>query len=132
MSYVDLRDLVTEYDDLCDRRIEHTLSLNEPNAANRPEPLDDDERDRLDVLEKLAAEFGGIEYMRGQADNDPTMIPESDWTDYCQQLADDLGYLAGCDRNPLLNYVDWEAWANDVQHDYNSVTYNDETYYCRS
>ena len=45
---------------------------------------------------------------------------EGEWDsqrDYAEQLADDSGYLPSEDDlsvNPLLRYIDWEAWTRDL------------------
>lgn len=37
--------------------------------------------------------------------------------DYAEELARDCGYLDNDDKNPLLNYVDWERFVRDLGYD---------------
>lgn len=48
-----------------------------------------------------------------------------------QQLAEDAGWLS--DDNPLLRYVDWQAfWEREARFDYSEIEIDGVTYYGRS
>lgn len=34
--------------------------------------------------------------------------------EFSQQLAEDLGYLAGIEGNPLAYHIDWDSWAREL------------------
>ena len=117
---LDLRDLAKEYEDL------KALDGNDTFAE-----LSSDEQQRLADLKALDGEFynGMAEY----AENEPTMIEDCDFEDYAQELADELGYMSGPGKdNPLMGYIDWERWANDLKQDYTEVTFDGDTYLIRA
>lgn len=123
-TYLDLRELADEQRDL---REQHIAVLSGDTGAT---PLDDDQLAYLEALSDLAIELGSrtgdLDDVTGEED---TLIPESEWVDYAQQLADDLGIVdAG---SAIYPYVDWEAWANDLRHDYSSIEFDGITYYRR-
>lgn len=49
----------------------------------------------------------------------PYATPAHEWTDRCRELAEDCGLItdAGAAGNPLLAFVDWNAWADAVRVD---------------
>lgn len=91
-----------------------------------PEEMDEEERERLASLESLRDEVGG-EWSYGVA-----LIPESDWEGYCQELADELGYVSDLRNNPLYNCIDWSKWADEVRMDYSAVDFDGEEYLYRA
>lgn len=117
MDYLDLRDLVQELEE---------LRLKADDGE-----LDEDEIDRLEVLEQLESD---IDQETGSslerfADDEPTAIPDSEFEDYCRELAEDCGYVD--DQSPLSNYVDWERWADDCKQDYTEFEFEGVTYWVR-
>jgi hypothetical protein len=65
------------------------------------------------------------------AENEPTMIPAYDFTEYAQELAEEIGAISHNQNWP--NYcIDWERAARELKMDYSSVEVNGETYYFRS
>lgn len=91
------------------------------------ETLDEEEQDRLMALERLENSLGDL---YGASDDGVYLIPKDEFKDYCRDLAEDCGYLNGKD-NPLLNYVDWDAWAEDCSTDYSLVEFEGQSYYTR-
>lgn len=58
------------------------------------------------------------------------MIPESEFVDYAQQLAEDCEMVVNSDRWP--NYcIDWQYAARELAMDYSLVTYRGTNYYVR-
>lgn len=62
---------------------------------------------------------------------EPTLIRDSYFTTYAEELADDIGAIDRDARWPL-NHIDWEAAASELQMDYTSVTLDGIDYWIRS
>ena len=97
--------------------------------ATLQEALDDwedDNADELKVLEKLneEGESNTSEWVHGV-----TMIRESHWKEYAQELAEDIGDMP----KDLPNWIvsDWEATADNLKADYSEVDYDGVTYLVR-
>jgi antirestriction protein len=65
------------------------------------------------------------------AENEPTIIPEYDFVDYAQELAEDIGAISQDAKWPV-NCIDWERAARELKMDYVSVRVNGTTYYFRA
>ena len=65
------------------------------------------------------------------AENEPTMIPADDFTDYAQELAEDIGAIDRDAKWPVY-CIDWERAARELKMDYASVRVNGTTYYFRA
>jgi hypothetical protein len=86
-----------------------------------------DEAQELAALEALASEVEGYgDWHHGEA-----LIRDSYFTEYAQQLADDIGAI---DRNAKwpTNHIDWEAAADELKQDYMEVSFNGTTYFMRA
>ena len=59
-----------------------------------------------------------------------TLIHESHFTDYAQQLAEDIGAIKHDAKWPN-NHIDWDAAADELKEDYSEVDFDGETYYVR-
>ncbi len=119
-GYLDLRDIIEELD-----------NLEEMFSADGMSDEDIERRNDLRTFEHEFETSTGYE-LRSMADNEPNAIAESEFEDYCQELAEDCGYVAHTDQNPLLNYIDWERWAKDCRYDYTEFEFEDVTYLVRS
>lgn len=84
--------------------------------------FDDDEQKELAELESLSDEVS--EWKDGA-----TMIPESEFTDYCRELLVDIGDLP----KDLPHYIeiDWDKTADNIRADYSEVEYQGTTYLVR-
>jgi antirestriction protein len=65
------------------------------------------------------------------AENEPTMIPADDFTDYARELAEDIGAIDRDAKWPVY-CIDWEWAARELKMDYTSVEVNGIKYYFRS
>ena len=65
------------------------------------------------------------------AENEPTMIPASDFAAYAQELAEEIGAIDPDAKWPVY-CIDWERAARELKMDYTSVQVNGTTYYFRS
>ena len=59
-----------------------------------------------------------------------TLIPESDWEEYVEDLLKDCGYISN--DVPWWIVIDWAATADNVAADYSTVDYDGDTYYYRN
>ena len=60
-----------------------------------------------------------------------TLIREDYFTEYAQQLAEDIGAIDSNASWPL-SYIDWGRAANALKQDYTEVSYRGTTYYARA
>ena len=83
-----------------------------------------DLRDELQPLLDLKAED------IPEWDDGATLIPESDWEEYVEDLVKDCGYISN--DVPWWIVIDWAATADNVAADYSTVDYDGDTYYYRN
>jgi antirestriction protein len=145
MNYLDTRDLykrqcelAEEKDALKDDVAAAQEALDECTDEDAQEDLADDlnaatvaledweeeYQEELDELNNLESEVGR-EWMHGE-----TLIPEDEFVDYTQDLAEDIGATAG-DASAWL-VIDWEATADGLKMDYSSCEYQGTTYLFRA
>lgn len=88
---------------------------------------DETEKAELKALEALQEEAEGYsdDWKYGA-----TLIRDSYFTEYAQELAEDIGAI---DRNAKwpLQHIDWEAAADELKQDYTSVEFDGTTYWVR-
>ena len=86
-----------------------------------------DDADELRILKALADEASGYaaDWRYGE-----TLIRDSYFRDYAEQLADDIGAI---DRNASwpVNCIDWDQAARELQMDYSAVDFDGVTYWIR-
>lgn len=112
---LDSRDLLERLDDLAARE------------DDEADPLDDDERDELDMLRDLRDETEGY----GDSWRDGVFfIADEDFVNYAQELAEDIGALPREHTWPT-SYIDWDAAARDLRMDYTSCEIDGHTYWYR-
>jgi hypothetical protein len=124
---IDLRDLATEWRDVLDAL--------DPEAHDLP--LTADERAEIEQqcksFEDLCAELGidpSPDALQWIGENEePTMIAESYFKEYAQELADDLGLIDAAVWP--LTCIDWEHAAKELRYDYTGVTYDGTDYLIR-
>lgn len=92
------------------------------------EPLTEDEREELEALTKFAeqGEDNVSDWTYGE-----TLIRDSYFTEYAEQLADDIGAIDKDAKWPL-NHIDWEAAADELAADYVELDFSGVTYLARS
>jgi hypothetical protein len=116
-DYIDSRDIIARIEDLTER-------ADDPDQIN---PLDEDEQNELRILRELADEANGYapDWEFGE-----TLIRESYFEEYAEQLAEDIGAI---DRNAgwPLGCIDWEKAADQLKIDYTSVEFDGVTYWVR-
>jgi hypothetical protein len=114
---IDTRDLIEELDAL---------------RLTGPTELTDEDRERMRALEEVIEEIGP------EARWGESLIPESEFVDYAQQLADDVFPFPrgseGAQVRDMWPYtcIDWEYAARELRHDYSSVEFDGTTYLFRA
>jgi hypothetical protein len=125
---IDIRDII--------ERVEHLEQLRQPGSVDLgPEDNEADQDSlfaELATLESLLSDLegnGGDHDWRGNW-YPITLIRDSYFEDYAQQLAEDIGAI---DPNATwpLHCIDWEKAASELQMDYSQVEYDGETYWYR-
>lgn len=116
---------VNSYEDVLDvRDIIETIEEYE----NDDELDNDDVTDLRELLSELAGN-GGAHQWRG--DWYPvTLVRDSYFGDYAQQLAEDIGAIPE-DFSWPASYIDWDAATDALQMDYTSVEFDGVTYWYR-
>jgi hypothetical protein len=84
-----------------------------------PGPVPDETRDAV------------VAALLDAADQDPCLIPESEFTDYARELAEDCGMVA-TDGGWPGRHIDWQAAADELRQDYTEYDYNGESCYTRA
>ncbi|WP_104183791.1 hypothetical protein [Mycobacterium avium] len=111
---IDVRDIIERFEDL--------------DASADP-----DDREDRDELEKLLGElrgYGGNHQWEG--DWYPvTLIRDSYFETYAQELADDIIEPSPSKASWPFNHIDWEAAADELRIYYATVDYNGVTYWYR-
>jgi len=86
--------------------------------------IEEDEIEELKLLKELEEE--GIPDWEYGA----TLIRESYWETYVEELANDIGAVDSINENHWL-VIDWEATAENVRMDYSTVSFDGVDYYYR-
>ncbi len=124
-----VRDLIARVEELREERDEYNEKMDDENAWNA---IEDGEPEELEGLLAVLADLqgmGGDEQWEG--DWYPiTLIRDSYFEDYAQELADDIGAI-NTEIGWPNNCIDWERAARELQMDYRSVDIGDETYWTR-
>lgn len=126
---IDIRDVIARIEELRASRDEYNEKMADDSAWDA---IDDGEPEELAMLEELISDcrgLGGDEQWEG--DWYPIMlIRESYFTEYAQELAEDIGAIPSDAQWPCT-CIDWEQAARELQMDYSSVEFGGVTYYCR-
>jgi len=140
MPYLDTRDLEERKEELQDKLDFLKEALEEKkeeykedcifeNLEAMEEAEDDltewqkENQEELDELTSLSEEIS--EWQDGA-----TLIPGDEFTEYCQELLEDIGDLPK--DMPWYIVIDWEATADNLKADYTEVEYQGTTYLVRS
>ena len=120
------------YDDVIDVRdiIERIEELEELIEGEGCEEACNEYREELTLLSNIMEEmkgYGGDEQWRGDW-YPSTLIRESYFTDYAEELVRDCYQLTGL---PDFVHIDWQATARDVQVDYTPIDVDGATYFYR-
>ena len=140
MSWADGTEEITNSADIIDSReviarIEYLTSMeNQADSSEIPEDedygevMDDDMREELEALKELAAD--GETNLSDWEDGE-TLIRDSYFETYAEELADDIGAIDKDASWPIC-HIDWEAAAESLQQDYIELDFDGVTYWARS
>lgn len=126
---IDVRDIIARVLELRDERDEYNEKMGSPDAWDG---VPDGEPEELAMLEGILSElagYGGDEEFDG--DWYPiTLIAESYFQEYAQNLAEDCGMVDTSASWPM-NCIDWEQAARELQMDYSNILIHGSTYWYR-
>lgn len=138
---LDVRDIIARVEELREERetFSERCDIAEPNTKFWTEAHKDlqvwdegNEGCELKAITELLSDlcgYGGDEQWEG--DWYPvTLIHENYFTQYAQELADDIGAVDRDAKWPNT-HIDWEAAAEDLKQDYSTVEFDGNTYYYR-
>lgn len=98
------------------------------DLIERYEALRSELDDLTDLLDELRGSGGDHQW---EGDWFPvTLIRDSYFQDYAQEMAEDIGAISG-DASWPKNHIDWESAAQELQIDYSSVEFDGTTYWYR-
>jgi hypothetical protein len=126
MDILDIRDLIDEFEGLSEELEEledEGLSHDDIEAS-----FDFDRYEALEVLLDELEGLGGDHQWHGKWF--PIMlIPDEDFTEYAQELLQDIGDLP----RDIPSYIDinWESTADNIKEDYSSVDFEGTEYWFR-
>lgn len=117
-----------QYPDWAEKKEELETAVTDAESALTDWDADYDGQE-LKALQSLAGEADGCsDWKYGEA-----LIRDSYFTEYAQQLADDLGYIGrGKTDSWPFTCIDWEQAAEELQQDYTSVSFDGVDYWIRS
>ena len=142
-NYLDTRDLDERLDELKALRdavddAQEALDAFPADAERQPDDEIDHAEAALDSArdafgtdeQKELAELEELESEVSEWSDGNTLIPESEFTDYCRELLEDCGDIP----KGLPHYVviDWEATADNIKAGYSPVDFRGEAYLYRA
>jgi hypothetical protein len=83
------------------------------------------------LCDQLGIEPTPSELDRYANDYEPTLIHEDYFTEYAQELAEDIGAIDPSASWPLT-CIDWDAAADALKYDYTTVRFDGDDYLIRS
>ena len=127
----DIEVRISELEEQADNEYVETHGLTDddelPDDLNREDYLDEDDLHEYKALRELRDEAeGSPDWKYGE-----TLIRESYFTEYAQQLAEDVCEMPDDNRWPFY-CIDWEWAARELKHDYMSVDFDGITYLIRA
>ncbi len=138
-DFIDARDVTMEADQLEseieDKKEEITLKTQEIENADEEDDqadLQSELDDLADDLTELESDAESIIALRDELDlyPEPTLINESHWTAYVEQLAEDID---GIDTSAWpFNCIDWDQAAEQLSMDFSIITFEGTDFYIRS
>lgn len=113
--------------DTADTIAAHHEAMDTENEARKAlADWDTENGEEFEALRDICDEGQGItsDWTHGA-----TLILESHFTDYCQELVSDIGDMPR--KIPSYIVIDWEATAENLKVDYTTITIEGDDYYVR-
>ena len=129
MSYLDSRDLIERRDELLEEKGVADLDDDDDSAevldaVGKLNGFTEEQQDELTELEAVISEIG-----EDYASDGVTLIPESEFVEYVEEMLKDCGELP---RDiPHYIVIDWDATADNIKQDYSSLGFERVTYLYR-
>lgn len=117
--------------------LEFTRRNNDTLFSTLDDFVEEAAKDTQDPLYDEASEYLSLKDLESQAEgysdwqDGAQLIRESYFTDYAQQLAEDIGAV-NADATWPNNCIDWEQAARELEVDYTHVDFDGVTYFVRS
>ena len=131
---IDSRDLIEYIDELVSERDELREAVSDSGTVKEREQaeaaLAEWDAENMEELESVEAFADECENYADDWRHGATLIAESYFTDYAEQLAEDIGAVESCAPWPL-SCIDWDAAADDLKQDFTAVTWDGCTFYVR-
>lgn len=121
------QDVTDAEDEIADDDSDEDMATRQSNLVAAQEALgefDDESGDELRILQKLRDEIGS------EFDHGETIISESKWPEYVQELCEDIGDIPR--DMPSYIVIDWDATGENLKVDYGEIEIGGETYFFRS
>lgn len=122
-------DLVNSFNDYFDTELEDFGDLTSYIDNSEDEDVQEWKEDNSDDFEHIK-EIDELEEEISEFSFGETLIPEDDFTDYCEDMADDCYNLRDV-PGFIKDNINWEGVASDLSVDYTNVTYQGKTYLYR-
>jgi hypothetical protein len=126
---IDSRDVIARIEELTDEIADAQADIDNPDTEVSESAAADIEelRSELRALEALQSEAEGYaaDWQHGE-----TLIRDSYFKTYAQELADDIGAVPR-DLSWPATCIDWDQAARELQMDYTSVDFDGVTYWVR-
>ena len=128
---LDSRDVIARRDELAEEQAALVADAEEATAENAPRAEDarntliewrEDNAEELAALEAFISE-GSDEWSHGV-----TLVRESYFEDYAQELAEDIGAIRSDAAWPAT-CIDWKRAARELRYDYTGADFAGVTYY---
>jgi len=132
---IDVRDIIARIEELREERDSHVLGAPDGTETPYPEGWIEDYPDDVAELKSLEALMKDLEGMGGDEKWEGvwypvTLIRDSYFRDYAEELAADIGMIA-VDVSWPNNCIDWDRAARELRMDYSSVEFDNVTYWTR-
>lgn len=129
--------MIANYEDIIDSR-DVIARIEQLQAIRQPGPVPEGILDPEDVeaLNSLFHELSALEALAAEGEfladwqYGATLIRDSCFQEYAEELAEDIGAVDRDARWPL-NHIDWEAAADELKQDYTAINFDGITYWAK-
>ena len=138
MDTIDSRDIIERIEELkevfliCPHCREGLLEEESIETNKCPdceqELLEGDEKDELETLRKIVDQASDC----GDFKHGESLICESYFTEYCEQLCEDIGDIPANLPWYIESNIDWDGVAEDIKQDYMKIDFDGVSYFMRA